>query len=195
MVKDTLPVSAAPAAYAQELQAPNVLFRLKAGQSGSAKLQVPSTASLLLNKDGWDYYAEGTATGQTSQGGGNLQAKPLFQVFSSLAKSGAPVAGAKGTVLVTGQGISNVTYAASWTVDDSTFYSFVLKGAAQSDFTSMLTSFRPDTNLLDYASVILLPVDTQLNLQIGRDRMFKPYENQCYCGEKLARFCIPVDTL
>lgn len=78
VVKDTLPVSAAPAASAQELQAPNVLFRLKAGQSGSAKLQVPSTASLLLNKDGWDYYAEGTATGQTSQGGRQFAGQATF---------------------------------------------------------------------------------------------------------------------
>ncbi len=177
-VKDALPVPAAQAASAKELQAPHVLFRLKAGQAGSAKLQIPSTASLLLNKDGWDYYTEGEASGQTSQGSSNPQANPLYQMFSGLAKSGAPVAGSKGTVLITGQGTSNVTYAASWTVDGSTFYSFVLTGAAQSDFTSMLTSFRPVINLLDYASVILLPVDKQLNLQIGRDHMFMPYENR-----------------
>ncbi|SEO39055.1 Copper amine oxidase N-terminal domain-containing protein [Paenibacillus sp. OV219] len=147
----------------------DVLYRLKAGKASEAGLAVPTSAKQLASSGaGWKFWGDGV---------GAELSKQLSDKFASMIKPGAPVSGSTGTVLVSSSVAGKVTYSASWTNDDSTYYSFVSYGSLD-DFASMLTSFRPVLNLLDSADIVLLPVDMQLNLQAGRDEMFKPFENK-----------------
>ncbi|QHW31647.1 copper amine oxidase N-terminal domain-containing protein [Paenibacillus rhizovicinus] len=144
-----------------------VLYELKAGTAAEAGLAVPQTAKRLLGADGWTYWADGAS---------DTAAAALTAKFAAMSKPGSPVNGATGTVLAASAG-SKTVYSASWTIDGSVYYSFVSYGSL-ADFTAMLTSFRPVTNLLASADVVLLPKEMQLNMQIGRGRLYEPYENR-----------------
>ncbi|WP_256253052.1 copper amine oxidase N-terminal domain-containing protein [Paenibacillus sp. UNC496MF] len=150
--------------------ASDVLYRLAAGHAAEAGLAVPASAKLVQGDGtvGWKFWSSGADAESEEQ---------LSRKFAALVKTGAPVSGATGTVLVTRADDGKLTYSASWTNDGRTHYSFVGYGSLD-DFVSMLTSFRPVINLFDAADIVLLPDDMQLNLQPGRGSMFVPYENR-----------------
>lgn len=49
---------------------------------------------------------------------------------------------------------------------------------SHADFISVLYSFRPVINLLSIADVVLLPFESQLDMQVGRKEAFEPRENK-----------------
>ncbi|AJY74414.1 copper amine oxidase N-terminal domain-containing protein [Paenibacillus beijingensis] len=125
---------------------------------------------LLYEKDRWKFEADKAAAMDDSE------KKQLEDAFVRAARFSVPFADAKGFVRVTGSGTGR-TYTAYWTFDGKTGYTFESRSSLE-DFISVLYSFRPVINLLDAADVVLLPLETRLDLQVGRNEAFEPRENK-----------------
>lgn len=143
-----------------------LLFSLSAG-----KASTQGTGTILLQqKGGWNFYADPAAAGKETD------KQQLVQAFAGATKFSIPFTDAKGTVQVTGSGTDRV-YSAYWTYDNKIGYTFESR-TSLADFISLLYSFRPVINLLDSADVILLPLENEWLMGIGRTSAFHSKMNQ-----------------
>ncbi|MEX1028850.1 MAG: copper amine oxidase N-terminal domain-containing protein [Paenibacillaceae bacterium] len=157
-----------PSALEQELDPSVVLFKIKA-----EAYNAPDKSGIALyEKDNWTFIADQPAAGTIPE------KEQLTRIFTDTTKFSAPIPGAEGVVSVTGSGV-NRKYTAYWTFDEKVSYSFESKSSIN-DFKSVLYSFRPVINLLDVVDIVLLPYETQINLQVDRKEAFLPTENMFY---------------
>ncbi len=157
--------SSLPSAAVQEPDPKMVLMKMKA----EAYRAADNKGTLLYQKDNWMFYTDQAAIGNQAE------KERLIQIFREAAKYSAPISGAAGVVKVTGAG-DNRSYSAYWTFDGKVGYSFESR-APISDFISVLYSFRPVINLLNVADIVLLPIESQYDLQVGRKEAFEPITN------------------
>ncbi|MDQ0195417.1 stalk domain-containing protein [Paenibacillus wynnii] len=144
----------------------HALFQISAGNA-----QTMATSDIFLHqKDKWSFYADQAAGGKVTQ------KQKLTKAFTNATKFSIPFPGTDGIVTVTGSGADRA-YSAYWTFDHKVGYTFESR-TSLSDFISMLYSFRPVINLLKSADVVLLPIEDELTLGIGRSQAFQSRENE-----------------
>jgi hypothetical protein len=158
--------SSLPSSSVQDPDPKLVLFKIKA----ETYTATDNGGILLHQKDNWKFYADQAAAGNQTE------KERLIRTFNDASKFSVPIAGASGVVMASGAG-ENRTYSAYWTFDGKVGYSFESRTPI-SDFISVLYSFRPVINLLDVADIVLLPIETQFDLQVGRKEAFEPRENK-----------------
>ena len=161
--ESTLPsASSTPSQSASE----PAYFQISAGHAQT----IEPTGILLHQKENWSFYADQVSANN------EIYKQQLTQAFTNASKFSIPFTGSEGIVSITGTGIDR-TYSAYWTYDHKVGYSFESRTSLP-DFISMLYSFRPVINLLNTADVILLPMDYELKLGIGRTQAFESRENK-----------------
>jgi len=161
-VNSTLPASSPAVSYVVR----PFLFSFSAGKAQTAA----AGAILLQQKDNWGFYADQAAAGNETD------KQQLIQAFANAAKFSVPFNDSKGTVLVTGTEDGPV-YSAYWTFDNKTGYTLECR-TSLAEFISLLYSFRPVINLLDSADVVLLPLENEWRMAIGRTFAFSSRKNE-----------------
>lgn len=155
-----------PSASTIPTDSKTALFEITAGNAYTL-----NTAEILLHQqENWEFYADLAAAGNETQ------KKQLSKAFVNASQFSIPFTGADGIVTVTGAG-KDRTYSAYWTYDHKIGYTFESR-TSLTDFISMLYSFRPVINLLESADVVLLPLNNELTLGLGRTQAFQSRQNK-----------------